>query len=618
MILKSEFKTALHELIEEGLVTKESKKYDLKVIAIPASIDNDISNTDMTLGADSALHRIIESVDKLSTTMASHQRCFVVEVMGRSCGWISLMSFFTTGADYVFMPETPTETWKEDMLSCINYGKQNGKKGSIIIVSEGAIDISGKKINVDDIKALIDQEIGMDTRVVKLGHVQRGGAPSAFDRIMSTLFGIKAVEFLLSDQDTLPYMIALKGREYCKVNLQKVLEDNEKIAKYQANNEYEKILYERGKIFNRLHEISLKIRAATSNLNYKRKIAVVHEGSRSGGMNVALNMIVRYANLLNQEIHVIQEGLEGSLQNQIKKTTGFEYLAGIRDGGSIIGSSFSKTLEPEMIYNKLKEHKIDSLVIIGGSDVLMFLNRLKKIIEKKNEHKVDVVLLPATVDNNVPYTDMCLGADTALNCIDIGCDFLRLSSMSMKETVFVVEVPGKESGYLALMGGIAAGAFDYLLPERKYLINHLSETAERLKYMFKKGNRHGILLIKNQTTFSNVGIDAFSKILATDSNGLYDVKYSVLGYLVEGGCPSPYDRICASISGVKTVEMLLKVDNEKILKEQNTAFVGILGFKGQYLKFTNIDKVCKRYKNTQEGKVKPPWMMFSNICRSME
>ncbi|KAM0673925.1 hypothetical protein GVAV_002443 [Gurleya vavrai] len=481
-------------------------------------------------------------------------------------------------------------------------------------MSEGAIDSDGNKIDINEVKQIIVDRIGMDTRIMKLGHVQRGGGPSAFDRILATIYGCKAVESMISDQNSNSLMMAIKGSDYLSIDLKKVLEDNEKIKKYQKENNFIKIMEERGKVFNRAFNIHEKLRLGNENISKKGKIAILHEGSRAGGMNVALHVIVRYANMLNQDVFVVQEGLEGLLQDQIYKASDFDFINGIRDGNSMIGSSFSCHINPEIIYKKLIEHKITSLVVIGGSDVLHVLTRIKKIFKNKKENSIKIVLIPATIDNNIPYTDMCLGADTALNCMMIGCDFLRLSSMSMKETVFVVEVPGN-NGYLALLGGIATGAFECFIPERKYLISHLSETAQRLKYRFKKGNRHGIILVKNQLTFKNVGIDAFSKILSTDSEGLYNVKYSVLGYLVEGGQPSPYDRIMASFLAIKTVELFLDLNDEKLSTNDK---VGMIGFKGQTYVFTDIEKAYKRSIKIKEGEYKPRWMGFSNICRSME
>lgn len=235
------------------------------------------------------------------------------------------------------------------------------------------------------------------------------------------------------------------------------------------------------------------------------------------------------------------------------------------------------------------------------------------------EKKIDIVMLPASVDNDIPHTDMCLGADTALNCISIACDFLRLSSLSMKKTVFIVELPGDKGGYLTVFGGIATGAFDVFIPERIYKITHLSETAERLKYRFKKGNRHGIILLKNQNTFNGVSVEAFSRFITTDSEGLYDAKFSVLGYLVEGGSPSPYDRINGTIFGIKAVDILLGIDTENIRKNSgDTNYAGVLGSLGQSLQFTDIETVSKTYRKIKKGKSRPRWTSNANICRSME
>jgi 6-phosphofructokinase 1 len=160
----------------------------IPVIAIPASIDNDIPFTDMSLGVDTALNNIIHAVDNLKDTASSHDRTFVVETMGRNSGYLALVSAIASGAEYALIPES---SYDLDAI-CENLQRrfQEGRDNSIIMVAEGA----GK---AQDVAAQIKDRIGFETRIMVLGHYQRGGSPSSFDRLLAARFGVNAVEALL-------------------------------------------------------------------------------------------------------------------------------------------------------------------------------------------------------------------------------------------------------------------------------------------------------------------------------------------------------------------------------------------------------------------------------------
>ena len=162
------------------------------IAGLVGSIDNDMIGTDMTIGADSALHRIVEAIDAIASTAASHQRSFVVEVMGRHCGYLALMSAIAGGADYVFIPENPPDPgWEDDLCELLKNGRAAGRRNSIVIVAEGAQDSQNNPITSDYVRQVLEDRLGEDTRVTILGHVQRGGAPSAFDRSMSSMLGLR-------------------------------------------------------------------------------------------------------------------------------------------------------------------------------------------------------------------------------------------------------------------------------------------------------------------------------------------------------------------------------------------------------------------------------------------
>lgn len=182
----------------------------LKVVGVPCTIDNDIPLC-ISLGFDTALHRVIESIDNLIYTISSHNMAFVIEVMGRDCGYIAVMSALAVEANYVLCPEVQNKNWKKELIINIlsknkrifnnetiernNEEKKYNNKEIIIILSERAVDEDGKIITVESIKELISPYI--ETRILRLGHLQRGGRPSGFDRLYGTMVGVKVVESIL-------------------------------------------------------------------------------------------------------------------------------------------------------------------------------------------------------------------------------------------------------------------------------------------------------------------------------------------------------------------------------------------------------------------------------------
>ncbi|WP_303721953.1 6-phosphofructokinase [Malonomonas rubra] len=182
------------------------------VIGIPASIDNDIPYTDMSLGVDTALNNIVSAVDNLKDTASSHDRAFVVETMGRGCGYLAVVATIASGAEYSLIPEEDynLEVICEDLRRRYREGRSN----SIILVAEGA----GK---AQDIADQIKDKIGFETRVIVLGHYQRGGSPTVFDRLLGARFGEAAIENMLKGNHG--KMVGLKSAEIQLTNLEKVV-----------------------------------------------------------------------------------------------------------------------------------------------------------------------------------------------------------------------------------------------------------------------------------------------------------------------------------------------------------------------------------------------------------
>jgi 6-phosphofructokinase 1 len=175
------------------------------VVGIPGSIDNDIFGTDMSIGVDSALNIILDSLDRLRDTASSHQRAFVIEVMGRNCGYLALMSSILGGAEIVVTPERPFTM--EEVAKSLEDAYVRGKSHAIAVVAEGA------PYHVTALQDFLKQQssVGFEIRVTILGHIQRGGSPTAFDRLLATRMGVKAVQALTAGETG--KMVALNGRK---------------------------------------------------------------------------------------------------------------------------------------------------------------------------------------------------------------------------------------------------------------------------------------------------------------------------------------------------------------------------------------------------------------------
>lgn len=203
----------------------------INMIGVPKTIDNDLEATDMTFGHDSAVYVVMMALDRLHTTASSHHRVIVVEVMGRYAGWIALHGGLAGGADLILIPEIPF-SW-DSVYDKIHKREINGKRFSLVCVAEGAKPIGGELVTKGtDVKRTdpvvlggigkvvadnIERNTGRETRVTVLGHLQRGGSPTPYDRILSTKFGAIAIE--LAADKIFGKMVALRGNEIVSVNI---------------------------------------------------------------------------------------------------------------------------------------------------------------------------------------------------------------------------------------------------------------------------------------------------------------------------------------------------------------------------------------------------------------
>lgn len=202
-----------------------AQEYDIPVVGIPGTIDNDVCGTDSTIGYDTALNTIMDAVDKIKDTASSHERLFFVEAMGRDAGFLALNSALASGAEAAIVPERETSVAQLDQL--IANGFRKTKNSSIVIVAEGG---GGAQGLADRIHKL---DPNYDVRVCILGYMQRGGSPSAYDRILASRLGVAAVDALLDDQRNI--MVGVQNDEVVHVPFSKAIKDDKPLKddKYQ-------------------------------------------------------------------------------------------------------------------------------------------------------------------------------------------------------------------------------------------------------------------------------------------------------------------------------------------------------------------------------------------------
>jgi len=202
-----------------------NSEFGFPVIGIPGTIDNDIYGTSHTLGYDTALNTVVECIDKIRDTASSHNRLFFVEVMGRDAGHIALNAGIGAGAEEILIPEE--DLGLDRLVESLQRSKQNGKTSSIVVVSEGD-KTTGK--NVFELKEYVEANLPeYDVRVSVLGHMQRGGSPTCFDRVLASRMGVKAVESLLEGKSN--YMVGLINDKMALTPLEQAIKGNSEIDK---------------------------------------------------------------------------------------------------------------------------------------------------------------------------------------------------------------------------------------------------------------------------------------------------------------------------------------------------------------------------------------------------
>lgn len=584
-LFASEWPGLVKKLRLENAPGAATASHELAVIGLPGSIDNDLFGTDMSIGVDTSLRNIVNAIDALVSTAASHQRTFVVETMGRNCGYLALYATLAGGGSWVLIPEQELERrWSETMVNSIRRGYQASRRHAIVVVAEGARHNDGLAIGSEKVRQILSEKLGVEARVTVLGHVQRGGSPSAFDRILATRLGVAAVAELIDGPVAPPRMVGLRANRVTATPMTEVVSKSRAVNEHIEAGEYAKALELRGKSFQDILDL-----VATLNQAYPenepapdKPIAILTGGADSPGMNAAVRVAVRLALNAGRRVLGVRDGFMGLLRGDVFEMNWRSVAGWTTRGGTELGASryVPKDDEWGRIAETMTTHGIGGLLVVGGWSSYEAVDGMTKAAERLPGLHVPVVCLPATINNNLPGTDFTIGADTALNTISEAVDKIKTSAFA-RHRVFIVEVMGRTCGFLAQMSGLATGAEAAYTPEIGVSLQRLIEDSQMLKQGFEQGKRLGII-INGDGASRNYTTDFVHHALDTEGGDSYEVRTAILGHLQRGGAPSPFDRIQASRLAARAVRHLVAC-----LDEGQTEVVCI-GLRGEGVGFTPL------------------------------
>jgi 6-phosphofructokinase 1 len=659
--LLREWPEHLAALVAAGLVSEAQRKQcaKLHLVGFTGTIDNDMFGTDATIGVWSALTRIVDAIDCLQSTAESHRRCFVVECMGRASGFLSVLAALVTGSEYAIFPEappgSPTVDWRDEMCDILRKCR-TVSAATVVVVCEGAVDWTGKRIEAAECVRVIEERLGVETRLTVLGHVQRGGVPVPADRYIATMMGAKAIDVLMSDM-TEPQCIGMAGETTVVLPLRHCVAQCVATNKALKECRFDDVralrcgsFQECMRLWQRLKEHHLQapppVAAATAATaaaaaapspssatplarrgldrraaaNGVKRVAILTCGAPAPGMSACVGALARLIITQGHEPIGIRDGFVGFARAAtVRGGDGFESAAQELEwfalnemmhlGGSTLScnrDAAGKEVPLDSIAVAIAVLDISALVVIGGFEGYQSVDNMRRARDRFPQFQMPMFCIPATISCNVPGSDVSIGADRGLTNLVDAVDKVKQSAVGMRR-MFCVEVMGRFCGYLALIGALCSGAEIALLPENSLRLAELQAvldvTHARFDAAFDDKVNGCAVVIKNECAGGDVfTLDVLMNLFEAESKGHFDVRKSVLGHLQQGGLPTVVDRFHAlrlALACSDRVAAALKADASASM-QVDCAIVGIV--KGEPV-FTDmsrfdalVDKALRRPK----------------------
>jgi len=503
-----------------------------------------------------------------------------------------------------------------------------GKRKTIVIVAEGAHDASLNPIRAEQVRALLAERLGLDSRVTTLGHTQRGGRPCAWDRIMPTLQGVEAVHALLeATPETPSYMIGMNENKITRIPLMDAVRLTREVAQAIHDKDFERAMSLRDPEFVEV----LSAFRATSLLDDSRKlredkrlrIAIMHVGAPAGGMNAATRAAVRFCIGRGHTPLAIHNGFKGLLDNKIDVLSWLRVDAWMPRGGSELGTNRAQPdIDLGAVAAQFQRHRFDALFLIGGFEAFTSLLTLEQARKHYPSFHIPMVHLPATISNNVPLTEFSLGSDTSLNSLVDACDAIKQSASASRNRVFVVETQGGKCGYIATLGALASGAVLVYTPEDGISLDLLRTDVEFLRNRFKidvKGEAEGRLVLKNEAASTLYTTEVITKILKDEGSPLFDSRSASLGHILQGGTPSPTDRARAVRLSMKCMAFIesqaaaIRAMPEKKRKAPRES-AAVITIQGSSIIFTPVSDMEQHADMENRRGINPWWAHLKELA----
>jgi 6-phosphofructokinase 1 len=447
-----------------------------------------------------------------------------------------------------------------------------------------------------------------------LGHVQRGGAPSAFDRNLGTLMGHAAVETILnSTPDSEPQLIGMRGNRITHAPLMECVEQTHEVARLIAEHQYEQAMALRGNSFKEAFQtLRTMLRALPHppSPDQKRlRLAVMHAGAPAPGMNNAVRAAIRIGIDRGHIMIGVRRGFQGMIEGDLFEMDWMDVNGWAITGGSELGTDRHVPTGSDLygIARAIENHKIDGLLIVGGFAGYEAAYRLLRERSNFPAFDIPVVCLPASINNNLPGSELSIGADTALNNIVWAVDKIKDSAVALRRC-FVVEVMGRRCGYLALMGGLATGAERVYLHEEGVSLRDLQADVDNLNRGFRSGKRLG-LMIRNERANDVYTTEFMCALFEEEGADIFDVRQSILGHLQQGGNPSPFDRIQATRLATRCIDYLIRQ------VEGGSTECAFIGLQGKEIKFHDVEDFPRMSDLVNQRPKEQWWLQLRPIAR---
>jgi 6-phosphofructokinase 1 len=428
------------------------------------------------------------------------------------------------------------------------------------------------------------------------------------------VLGHAAVEQLLADEPGTPaQLIGIRENEVISSPLMEVVAQTHAVAERIRARDYDTAMLMRGGSFRESFGILRTLVRATPHAPPGRRLrlAVMHGGGPSPGMNTAVRVAVRLGADRGHTLLAVRSGFRGLRDGDLHEVDWMSVSGWVSRGGAELGTNryVPNSDGVARIAEQIATHRIDGLLVIGGWTAYQAAYMLHSARSRHAVLDIPIVCLPASINNDLPASELSIGSDTALNSIVTDVDKIKQSAVA-SQRCFVVEVMGRDCGYLALMSGLATGAELVYLPEEGITLDDLTTDVRLLTHGFRSGKRLGVV-IRGEHADPVYTTGFIHALFEKEGGDLFDVREAILGHVQEGGDPSPFDRIQATRLTARCIEFL----TEQIESGSRTS--AMIGLQSGRVQFTDLASYPDLIDPGAQRPLSQRWMSRRPLARIM-